>query len=98
MHCTFQAALATAEEESAASVALPAIGCGVLGWEPSTVARVAANVVAEVGWRKGDVKRIDFVMPSSAFWRTWRKVFEEELGVADMVVEGEDFATWRLNI
>ncbi|MDO5492195.1 MAG: O-acetyl-ADP-ribose deacetylase [Nesterenkonia sp.] len=69
----FRRSLETAAELSAESVAFPAIGAGVYGWEARDVARAARRVLDEGPWTGIDDVR--FVL----FDADTRKVFERTL-------------------
>lgn len=66
------------------SLAIPAIGCGVQGWRPAFVARVALEAVEAHNtspWG-GVPSRIDVLFNSESAWRGFRAVAEKQLGPA----------------
>ena len=81
---TYKAVLAECALLKCSSLAIPAIGCGVQGWRPAFVARVAMEAVKAHNaspWG-GLPSRIDMVFNSESVWRGFRAVVEKQLGPA----------------
>ena len=95
---SFSSALSAAAGAGAHSVALPALGCGVNGWQPAVAARAAAQALADAV-RSGDLSvpsAVDLVMLSPAMYRTWRAVIEKHLGPP--AEEDEGVSRWEVQV
>lgn len=87
----FASVLEAAAASGADSVAIPALGCGVLGWSPGLSAGAAAAAIKGHAAEASDMRlrRVDLVLATGGMRDVWRGVFERELGLG-----GED--GWRL--
>ena len=56
----YRSSLGLAEEHSLATVAFPAISCGVYGYPPNLAARIAVDVVRERNWELQEVRFVLF--------------------------------------
>ena len=61
---TYRSALALAREAGVASVAIPAISCGVYGYPLDAAATIAVGTVAEELARPGSIQLVTFVLRS----------------------------------
>ena len=97
---TIAAAIATASATGARSLALPAIGCGIRGFDPESAGAAAFSAAAQ--WlRDGNttsssrLRRIDFVVYSDAVWARWPAAAEYYLGSPDPgETRGADMHSW----
>ena len=84
LQATTAAILEAAESCSAGSVGIPAVGCGVLGWNPTVAAEVALRAMcAHFAARpdgKGSIERIDVALFSDAAFAAWSASFTEIIG------------------
>jgi O-acetyl-ADP-ribose deacetylase (regulator of RNase III) len=69
----FRSSLTLAQEHALASVALPAISCGVYGYPVDEAASVARGVIDERKWSLADIR---FVLFSSEVYDAWRAAFQ----------------------
>ena len=74
----YNSALRLARELECATVAFPAISCGVFGYDPQKAASEALDAILE--HPDGDPERIDFVLYSEPTLEAFATVFEERLG------------------
>ena len=82
LRATYRSVLAECALLECSSLAMPAIGCGVQGWRPAFVARVALEAVEAHNaspWG-GVPSRIDVLFNSESAWRGFRAVAEKQLG------------------
>ena len=83
---TYGAILTAACESSARSVALPAIGCGVLGFPAGRAAKVALNAFANHK-SDGGVEKIDVALLDDNAFNAWSRTTRALLGEPDFVGE-----------
>ena len=74
---TYGAALQCAEEQGVRSIAMPAIGCGVLSFHQERVAELALGVIAShvanrPGASTGALDRVDVALPSEEAFEAWK--------------------------
>jgi O-acetyl-ADP-ribose deacetylase (regulator of RNase III) len=79
---TYAAVMHSAERQGVRSIAVPAIGCGVLGFRQESVAQLALGVIAShVANREGaSLDRVDVALPSDAAFEAWRAAAERLVG------------------
>jgi O-acetyl-ADP-ribose deacetylase (regulator of RNase III) len=68
LHAAYRSSLELANESALASVAFPAISCGVYGYPADEAAEVALAACAE---HAGALREIRFVLFGEAMYRTW---------------------------
>ena len=73
LQAAYRASLALANEHGLATIAFPAISCGVYGYPPDDAARIAVDACRA---NAGRLREIRFVLFGEAMYRTW-------VGVAD---------------
>jgi len=82
---TYSAALHAAELQGVRSVAMPAIGCGVLGFRHERVAQlalgtIAAHVAEHQGAGAAALDRVDVALPTEEAFEVWRSAAERQVG------------------
>jgi O-acetyl-ADP-ribose deacetylase (regulator of RNase III) len=77
MRRAFNSVFRIAGENKLAQVAIPAIGCGVKGWSPGLVARIAIKSMVE--WQGSLPERVDFVVKDEDMARLWKAAFDESI-------------------
>lgn len=84
----YAATLAKAKDLGVTSVAVPAIGCGVQGWNKQVAFDAALGSVEELVKSGEDpLKRIDFILNDYAVFKVWRLRAKNRF---EDVVEAED--------
>lgn len=81
---TYSSVLNAAEQQGVRSVAVPAIGCGVLGFPQDDVAKLALGVLATHAAKRtaASVDRVDIALPTEASFDAWRTAAQQLLGEA----------------
>jgi O-acetyl-ADP-ribose deacetylase (regulator of RNase III) len=94
---TYSAILAAAAEAEVGSVALPAIGCGVLGFSPCLSAKIALDAFgAHAGSRNcGDMLRVDVVLLDDRVYNAWSKTARTLLGEPQSVGDEAGIQVWE---
>ena len=95
---SFSAVLTAAAGVGARSVALPALGCGVNGWQPSLAAVAAAHALADAAAASAGstLSAVDLVMGSEKMAQRWREALEAALGPPEAAADGLN-VTWELS-
>ena len=68
----FRSSLDLAVTHGLASIAFPAISCGVYGYPPEEAAAIAANVTHERTWPLDEIR---YVLFSAPIFDAWRRAF-----------------------
>ena len=86
---TYASILEAADSHGVSSLALPAIGCGVLGFHPSRAAAVALRTFAEFARRErggaASLERIDVAFPSDNVFKAWSEEAAKLVGPPQVV-------------
>ena len=77
---TYGAVLAAANEHGVQSVAIPAIGAGVLGFAAGRTAKAAVGAFRAHDARVGTLDRIDVALLDDSAFRAWSSAFRALLG------------------
>ena len=77
---TFEAALQAVDAAGARSLGMPAIGCGVLGWQPARAAEVALQAFAAAARKPSSLERIDLALPDEATLAVFSRCAKVALG------------------
>lgn len=80
---TYASILEAADSHGVESIALPAIGCGVLGFQQSRAAAIALRAFAEFARERGDsasLERIDVAFPSDVAFKAWSETAAKVVG------------------
>lgn len=87
LRATYGSILTTAREHGARSIAMPAIGAGVLGFAAGRTAKVAFEALREHAAVSGSLERVDFAFVDDSAFLAWKKAAHALLGARALVGE-----------
>lgn len=82
----FLASMKAAEENHCASMAIPAISCGIFAFNPADAAKISLDAVIEFAQSKPThVKKIVFMLFDSVHLQHWRNAASEQPGMTPLI-------------